>query len=254
MDTIKTIKVARLFPNTLYLHGDKGNCIALERIAKCYGLTLDVTDIGFKTENFNPNEYDLILLPPGEVSSFEELVKWLRPYKEEFDKYIASNKPLLATGTTAGLFAKNIQRRDGSVVEGLGLADYTCTERSAAYGDNIYFTCAFDNAEMECIAIQVQMIDIHSNEKPFATLKYGYGNTGKDRNEGVLVNNAVFTTTLGPLLMLNPWLAEKMILVAAKNKGLDLENININFDIEKKAFESKKKFILNKKTNLTNCL
>ena len=54
--------------------------------------------------------------------------------------------------------------------------------------------------------------------------------------------------------MLNPWLAEKMILVAAKNKGLDLENININFDIEKKAFESKKKFILNKKTNLTNCL
>ena len=79
---------------------------------------------------------------------------------------------------------------------------------------------------------------------------YGFGNTGKDRNEGSLVNNSIFTNVLGPMLVLNPWITKAIISKALANKGSEIDNFEFNTELEEKSLETKKKFISNKKTRL----
>ena len=91
------------------------------------------------------------------------------------------------------------------------------------------------------------------NEKPFGHLLYGYGNLGKDRTEGIIKWNSIFTNTLGPMLVCNPWLTQQIIRVAAKKKGID--DLDFHFDpkLEMDSFLTKKEFILTKETKLKNC-
>ena len=90
-------------------------------------------------------------------------------------------------------------------------------------------------------------------EQPFGHLSYGYGNTGKDRNEGVLRGNSIFTNTLGPMLVCNPWLTEEIIRVGCAAKDYDIEDFGYDMKLEKDSFATKKDFIETKETNLTNC-
>jgi CobQ-like glutamine amidotransferase family enzyme len=97
------------------------------------------------------------------------------------------------------------------------------------------------------------MVDVESHEKPFGNIIYGFGNTGKDRNEGIVKYNSIFTNVLGPMLVLNPWLTKEIILKAAEASGLAVDDFNFDMSLEKKSISCKKPFVLSKKTNLTNC-
>ncbi|HKK95997.1 MAG TPA: hypothetical protein VJ916_06780, partial [Anaerovoracaceae bacterium] len=80
---------------------------------------------------------------------------------------------------------------------------------------------------------------------------YGYGNTGKDKNEGFIRKNAIFTNTLGPMLAVNMEYTMRLL-----EKALFIEEaVNINndlMDIDGVSFDIKKDFILNKETKLNN--
>ena len=56
------------------------------------------------------------------------------------------------------------------------------------------------------------------------------------------------------MMVLNPWLTEEMIRKAAESIGLETDDVDIDTSLERKSLESKKKFAMNKKTRLTNCL
>ena len=77
----KTIRAAWLFPDILYIHGERGNLLALERVAKFAGAEAVIDRIDFDTEGFDPMNYDFIFCPPGEIASFNAVVEWLKPYK-----------------------------------------------------------------------------------------------------------------------------------------------------------------------------
>lgn len=250
----KELKVAWLFPNILFLHGERGNIQALKKTAGFAGVDISVDKIYYDTENFEPNDYDIIFCPPGEIASFETVIGWLKPYKESFQKFVDTGKILLATGTSQCIFGKKTKREDGDVLEGLGILDCTFEERKYVYGDDIHFTTTYSGEEKECFGVQTQMIDVYSNEQPFGHLLYGFGNTGKDRCEGSIVNNSIFTNVLGPLLVLNPWITKSIICKALENRGVALVSFEMNVELEEKSLETKKNFISNKKTRLTNCL
>lgn len=241
------LKIAWLFPDTLYLHGERGNILALEKFAKLAGLEPVVEHIDFQTE-FRPLDYDLIFCPPGEISSFEAIVKKLEPVKDQLMEFIDKGKVLLATGTSMAIWGNTIKRTDTTEFAGLGIVDFETVEREKVYGDDTYFTINYNGKEMEMFCSQIQMADFISGQcENFGKLIYGYGNTGKDQNEGFILKNSIFTNSLGPILVTNPWLSIEIIRVL---KG---KEIQYDDNIEKKSFETKKKFTLNKVTRLSNC-
>ena len=59
-----------------------------------------------------------------------------------------------------------------------------------------------------------------------------------DETEGCKYKNVIFTNALGPVLVKNPWYAEKLIRQAMKTKGIELD-----YELEYKSLECIKKFI-----------
>lgn len=248
-----TLKIAWLFPDILFLHGERGNLLALKRIAAAADVETEIVKIDYNSSDFNAEEFDIIVCPPGEMVSFTKVIEWLKPHKDSLKRFIESGKVLFVTGTSQCIFGKETHREDGSVFEGLGLIDCTYKERKYVYGDDIHFIADYGTEKTECFGVQIQMMDVFSNEKPFGQLLYGFGNTGKDRNEGVVKHNSVFTNVLGPALVLNPWLTKQIITNACKAKGIEELHFELDTVIEQQSLETKKHYISKKKTNLTNC-
>ena len=248
------LKIAWLFPDTLYLHGERGNILALERFAKLGGFAPETTKIDFATEDFHPMDYDVIFCPPGEIISFPAVISKLSAVKCELEQFVQDGRVLIATGTSMAIWCRDITRFDGSHFDGLGLIDVSVTENENVYGDDNYFRCTYNGKELELIGNQIQMADfIRHSAAPFGELIYGYGNTGKDRDEGFALENSIFTNSLGPLLVTNPALTIEVIKVCAKNKGIENLEIPFNTELEDKSFATKKDFILTKESRLTNC-
>ena len=249
----KTIRAAWLFPDILYIHGERGNLLALERVAKFAGAETVIDRIDFDTEGFDPMNYDFIFCPPGEIASFNAVVEWLKPYKAQFEAFLEAGRVLLVTGTSQCIFGVITKREDGSTVEGLGLIDCDFTERKLVYGDDLNYMAQFGGEEFEIFGSQIQMMDVESREEPFGQLMYGFGNIGKDRNEGSAKGNSIFTNTLGPILVLNPWLTKKIVLTCLKNSGFEEEDFDFDMSLELKSLETKKQFTSGKVSRLTNC-
>ncbi|MDO4287995.1 MAG: cobalamin biosynthesis protein CobQ [Eubacterium sp.] len=248
------LKIGWLFPDSLYLHGDRGNILALRRMAEGLGCSVTVEKIDFTTEDFTPMDYDFLFCSPGEIATFTSIVDFLKPYTLALKAYIKAGRPLLVTGTSIGLWGTEIIRQDGSVLKGLEILEVTTRENEAVYGDDLYYRCSLGGETMEIIGNQIQMADFESaEEESFGELIYGYGNSGKDRKEGFVMDNAVFTNTLGPVLVQNPWLTKAFLRIIAENQETALELSAVDTFLEEKSFATKKDFILHKTTYLTNC-
>ena len=159
-----------------------------------------------------------------------------------------AGRVLLVTGTSQCIFGGITKREDGSTVEGLGLIDCDFNERRLVYGDDLNYMAQFGGEEFEIFGSQIQMMDVESREEPFGQLMYGFGNTGKDRNEGSIKVNSIFTNTLGPILVLNPWLTKKIVLTCLKNSGFEEEDFDFDMSLELKSLETKKQFTDSKVT------
>jgi len=248
----KILKIGWLFPNTLNLHGDRGNILAMKAEGNRRGYRVEVYQITLDTQDFNPMDYDFLFCAPGEMVHFPEIIGFLTPYKKALIAYI-ENRPLLVTGTSIGLFANKIARSDGYTIPGLNILKIKCTENNAVYGDDLFFNCHYNGKEMSIIGSQIQMMNLEIlEETPFGYLKYGYGNTGSTKQEGVINGKGIFTNTLGPLLVCNPWLTEEILNLIDINKGISDWEVKRDNTLEEQSLKTKVDFIKNKKTALTN--
>lgn len=248
------IRCGWVFPDTLYLHGERGNILALEKIAEKMGVEAEIVKINLD-DSFNPEDFDLLYFSAGELKRLPSIKEKLNPIRQDLIEYIDQGKPLIVTGNSISYFGQTVEQADGKLVNGLQIIDTDYKENPEVYGDDIYGQIIYNGQAMKVFGNQIQMGDIKVNdEKPFTELYYGYGNDGTTDVEGVQKKNSIFTNILGPLLVLNPWLTEEIIKVAAQKKGLYPKYPELNFDLEKKSLDSKVNYVNNKKTNLTNIL
>ena len=246
------LKIGWLFPNTFNLHGDRGNILAMKAEAIRRGYAVEVVKITLDTQDFNPMDYDFLFCAPGEMVHFPEIIRFLTPYKKALIDYI-ENRPLLVTGTSIALFGEEIICSEEYTIPGLGILKIQCFENKAVYGDDLFFTCNYNGKEMSIIGSQIQMMNLEIlEEKPFGHLNYGYGNTGKTKLEGVVSGKGMFTNTLGPILVCNPWLTEEIVNLIEVNKNISLCQVKRDNTLEKKSLITKVEFIKNKETALTN--
>ncbi|MGV8906522.1 MAG: cobalamin biosynthesis protein CobQ [Acetobacterium sp.] len=248
------LKIGWLFPNTLNLHGERGNILAIKAEGIRRGYEVDVIQVTLDTPDFNPLDYDFLFCAPGEMVHFPEIIRFLTPYRKALIAYI-ENRPLLVTGTSIALFGEEIIRTEEYPISGLAILKIKCFENKAVYGDDLLFTCQYNGKEMSIIGSQIQMMNIEIvEESPFGNLKYGYGNTGKTDKEGIINGKGIFTNTLGPILVCNPWLTEEIVNLIEINKKIANCQIKRDNTLEEKSFKTKADFIKNKKTALTNTM
>ena len=236
------INVLWMYPDILNLHGERGNAKAFELIGKKLGLKVKIDRIDNLKEKIDFDKYDILLFNAGELKVIKEISNVLKKQEKELKKYIKDKKVIFVTGTTGALFSNKVSRLDGTTFNGLNIFDIDVKERSLVIGDDLYYK--FNNKKI--MSSQIQMIDINiKNEKPFGKIIYGYGNNGK-RDEGVRKNNVIFTNSLGPVLVKNPWLLEYLFDLVIKRKKLKIKKKKVEYDLEEKSLKSCEEFV-NKK-------
>lgn len=244
------LNIVWAYPDILNLHGDRGNLLALERIAKMLEVETEVTKIENYREKIDFDSADIILFNVGEVKVMPTIIKALKEQEEELNKYIENGKIIILIGTTGCIMAKETLRTDGTSFKGLGILDMTCIERKDVYGDDLHFKLK-EEQNMEIMANQIQLIDTKLNSDiALGTVKYGMGNNeANKRTEGAKYKNVIFTNALGPVLVKNPWYTEKIIKLAMENKGEKVEKSieKSEFEIESKSMECINRFIENKR-------
>jgi CobQ-like glutamine amidotransferase family enzyme len=254
----KRLNIAWMYPDTLYLHGERGNIMALVRYAMELGLQPHVRRIYLGSGGFDPMDYDILFYGPGEISSFRAVMDDIGTYKRTIAEYIASDRILISTGATTAMFGEKITRFSpdaedgfGDVMEGLCVIPAQATEREYIFGDDLDIRAEYAGYSMELIGNQIHMADIQFSEsgqyKRFGTVIYGRGNNGADGMEGVVHGNSIFTNMLGPMLVGNPWLTLKIIRTAAENKGISIHAKDPECELELKSMTLKKQFIEAKK-------
>lgn len=240
-----TINLFWMYPDMLNLHGDRGNILALGKVADKMGLTLNVTKIERFNEKIDFEKADIMLFSPGELKVSLKILERLKTDIREVEKYISDNKYMIVIGTTGTIFGKEIELlEDNRIVKGLEFFNMYSKERNSVIGDDIYFSI---NDKQEIIGSQIQMIDFDVNEiQALGNIKYGYGNIG-NKTEGARVKNLIFTNVLGPVFVKNPWWAESILGDIATRKRLEIKEIPVeHYEIEIKSFNSIKELIDNK--------
>lgn len=252
------IDIAWMYPDTLYLHGERGNVMALVRYAQDLGLEPKVHRIDLGMKDFDPMEYDILFYGPGEISSFNSVMKHIGTYTRSLAEYMAYGKIMIVTGATVAMFGERIRRFDpdaeggiGEVIEGLHLIPALAEEREYVFGDDLDVRAEYGGYSMELIGNQIHMADIdfmeNSNYRRFGNVIYGRGNNGSDGMEGVVYNNSIFTNMLGPLFVGNPWLTVQILRKAAELRGIEIKMPEPDYEMEVRSFRLKKEFIDGKK-------
>ncbi|MDD6328420.1 MAG: hypothetical protein Q4D54_05075 [Eubacteriales bacterium] len=239
------LNIAWLYPDTLNLHGDRGNVMALERVAKMLDMEAEITRVDSYEQLIDFENTDIILMNPGEVRAVERLVDALGKQKDALYKYIEDDKVLLTIGTTGASFGKELVYEDGRKFACLGLLDMVATERKMVYGNDIWYKLDA-KPSMEIIGSQIKLLDTKvAKEQALGKIVYGYGNC-EDGTEGARYKNLIYTDALGPVLVKNPWFAEYLIRIAMENKGCPVDAASPEYKLEKDSNESIKAFTAKK--------
>lgn len=243
----KQINVAWMYPDILNLHGERGNAQALKHVADLLNVKMEIDRIDDIEAKIDFNKYDILLFNCGELKVVPTMIKYLKPQLKEFKKYVSQDKIVFSSGTTSAFLGNEIIFQNGNAESGLGILNAEFKERDTVIGDDIYFE--LDDG-MEITGSQIQMVDIDldGKEKPFGTIKYGYGNNG-GKYEGGYKHNVFFTNCLAPILVKNPWLAEKLIRIVCKQKQIKVTEDSPSYELEKNSLQVTKQFINNKVEN-----
>ena len=229
------MKIEVLYPKVCGLYGDIFNT---KYLAECSNdIELINTEID-DTPYFVKHNVNMIYIGSMTEKTEEIVIKKLMPYKKRIEELIDKGVIFLVTGSAIEIFGKSIYRNEKEI-EGLNIFDYY-TEYDY---DNRYhelYLGEFNN--MKIVGFKSQFGRLYNVvEKPlFKTLK-GIGNNEKDINEGVLKNNFMATTVLGPIILQNPLFAKYILDLLGVKKDLKYKKtIDKAYSVRLKEYEDLK--------------
>lgn len=245
----KRLRVLWMYPDTLSIHGGRGDIMALLRFAEKAGIPLEIKRVDSLADYVPLEEADMLYFTCGDLTCMSSVIKALQARKADLEKFASEGKVIIANGSSGAVLANDIKFLDGRVVEGLGLLKMHWAERETVQGDDLWL----DTVDgIEAIGNEIKLADItlEENQSAFATVRYGYGNKG-DGKEGAVSNNVIYTSCLGPLLVRNPALAMNFLKRGAVAAELDIPDEQYVLPSEfifheEQCLEGARKFITDK--------
>lgn len=241
------LRVLWMYPDSLPLHGGRGDLMALLRFATALELPVEIHRINNLTDPVPLDEADMLYFCSGDLTSMPDIAAALLPIVSQLAEFGAQGKMILANGSTGAILGRDLTFSDGKTYPGLGLLNMHWIQRSSVHGDDLWME-VLDGLEVIGNEIKTADITLDPGQAPFGTVRYGRGNCG-DGYEGAITGNVIYTGCLGPLLVRNPQLAAKLLIRAAETAGITPKKAELSTEdirTELAGMEAAKKFIENK--------
>lgn len=235
-----------MFPDLLWLNGDRGNLMALERVGTQLGVDVVINRVDDLSEAVPA---DLAVFCSGDLDVLGELAS----RGDELRAFLASARRVVVFGTSVALFARTTTRVARPGFPGLGLLPAVAVERPTdrhEYGDDYLVEHAPGSAHPVAAGVYVKTVAVTLDEgvAPFGKVLFGLDNTATRVNsgfDGARHDRIVWTNLLGPAFVRNPWLARALIEDLLGPLPGDLED---EWDLERASLSATRRFIAAKRS------
>lgn len=219
------IKIGWLYPDLMSTYGDRGNIICLQKRLQWRGQKSEVIVLDRYASETDFNKVDIIIGGGSQDIAQEIVMRDLRGKKGSIiKKRIEHGLPALFVCGAPQIMGRYYEPAFGKRIEGLGIFDITTKnpgkDASRLIGNVQAQVCWNNLGQQNHEETIIRGFENHGgrtylgkNTKPLATIIKGYGNNGKDGTEGVVYKNAIGCYFHGPLLPLNPALADYILLL-----------------------------------------
>lgn len=234
------LTIYHLYPDLLDLYADRGNIIALAARCRWRGIDVEIRKVSLG-EKLDFSQADIVFLGGGSDREQSLVVEDLGERSGDLSLAIEDSLVLLAICGGFQLLGRHFLQTDGQKIPCLGVLDlYTAAGEKRLIG-NVIVELASEvwqetreiyAPKEEGFVSQPELktlvgFENHSGKtylgsglRPLGKVLKGYGNNGEDSWEGVRYKNVFGTYLHGPLLPKNPHLADLLLDLALKRKGL----------------------------------
>lgn len=229
------IRIGHFYPELLNLYGDRGNIISLVKRSQWRNIEIEVEEISLGAKA-DLSQFDILFLGGGSDREQNLITSDLRRRLEDLRAAINQGVIVLAICGGYQLLGNYYRTLDGQEIPGLGIIDFhTLAGRERLVGD-VVVEVEFDERSLLVVGFENHSgRTFIGHNPPLGRVKRGYGNNGRDRGEGIRYKNVFGSYLHGPLLPKNPDLADHLIALALKRRGLLNQLPKLDDEIERQA-------------------
>jgi len=224
MGIIMELKIYHMYPDLLNLYGDLGNVTCLRQRCQWRGINVEV--VSFSMNHEVPlTDGDLFFIGGGSDRGQNIVYSHLLKYTRVMGDLIEDGAPVLAICGGYQLLGEKYIDADGNDVPGLGIFDYHTRSEEGRLIGNIIIENSLELSPGTLVGFENHGGRTYHEHQALGKVIVGYGNNGKDQEEGMVYQNCIGTYLHGPLLPKNPHLADHLILKALERK-YDLKELS----------------------------
>lgn len=204
-----TVTLVHLFPVELGASGDSGNVQTVAYRLRERGIDVKVAKVTAGDDL--PAAPGAVFIGNGPWAAAQRALDAMAPWRKTLNSWLAAGVPFFAVGTGAEILARNITMREGHDLSGLALFPFDVArdrDRFVGYNDcdsRLGRIVGFSDLSSEWIR--------DDGAVPLGTGVLGARRVVRD--DGVIMGSSIATQLGGPVLALNPhiadWLAEKIV-------------------------------------------
>jgi lipid II isoglutaminyl synthase (glutamine-hydrolysing) len=235
---MKTLVVGHLYPDYLNIYADRGNIAVLERRAAWRGLELDVRAISMGDDV--PPDVDLFYVGGGQDREQALVAEDLAAKGGQVRAAVDAGAALLAVCGGYQLLGRFYRDTRGEEQPGIGLFPHQTIAGDRRMIGDVLLECELEPGVRRTLAgfeNHAGRTLLDEEAEPLGRVVAGFGNDGESGYEGCRVLRAVGTYLHGPLLPRNPWLADWLLVEAAKHAGGLISPTPLPDDLEAEAHE-----------------
>jgi CobQ-like glutamine amidotransferase family enzyme len=217
-----TIQFLHLFPRELGLNGETGNLDVLAQRLEWAGIESKVQI--FEGRGGIPADADAVFIGSGTMAGALEAFEALRPQADNLLALKEAGVPFFALGLGWEILSQGIALEDGTFIKGVGIfpsrsvkTAVRASAESFGFDQAGKLTTGYANHSSE--------IELLGGALPLIEMREGFGNSSssdaKTRpDEGLVFENLMAARLNGPLLALNPHLADRFLELVTGRQGL----------------------------------
>ena len=212
------LKILHLYPREMNLYGDHGNVLALKRRCEWRGIEVDV--VPYEPGDKIPGGIDIVFGGGGQDSGQSRIADDFIAQRAVIEKLVRANVPSLFICGLYQLMGREFVTTEDEVIPGLGIFDMTTVAGKKRLIGNVTVDSALFG--------EIVGFENHSGQttldrpaEALGRVKKGDGNNGRDRTEGIILQNTIGTYLHGPILPQNPVITDFLIQQALTNRGDD---------------------------------
>lgn len=225
----KRLRVAHLYPKLMNIYGDRGNIMCLKRRCESRGIGFEVEELSIG-DQLNADRTDLVFIGGAQDREQRLVARDLRLVKgEALQEAVANGVTVLAVCGGYQLMGRYYRGADGEELPGVGLLDLW-TEHPGEGAQRCIGNIVIEWDGRTLVGFENHGGRTYLGEgvQPLGRVVAGYGNNGRDGNEGATREGVFGTYMHGALLPKNPAFADHVIQTALsrKHKGITLPPID----------------------------